>query len=164
MTRTMTPTSENGRRAALRRRLAVGAVCAVGWVLVGIVLGLTRPWTRNPPCARLGVGETMVSRDGRLAMRLEHQECDHGWIFVETLSRLVAWRVVSPNTRHTLAAWESAGDADGVTVAWTGDAAVRLALTPWSGARLDPAPVAGVELTVVLAAPPHDGGQRSLGP
>lgn len=157
----MTLESEDVRRAALRRRLAVGALCAAGWVLVGIVLGLARPWTRNPPCERLGVGETMVSPDGKLALRLEHEACDHGWIFVQTRSNLVAWRPAAPNTRTMLARWESAGDDDGVTVAWSGNAAARLTLTAWSGAWLDPAPLAGLELTVVQAAPPHDGGQRT---
>ena len=72
--------------------------------------------------------------------------------------------MAAPGTRYELAGWESAGDDDGVMVAWTGDAAVRRALAPWSGARIQPAPLAGLTLTVVQTAPPPDGGQRSLVP
>ena len=136
-------------------------MCAAAWVLVGIGLGITRPWTRNPPCERLGESQTAVSPDGTLAVELVHEACDLGLIFVEVLSRLDAWRVAAPGTRTTLAGWESSGNDHGVTVAWSGNAALRLTLTPWSGARLDPAPLAGVELTVVQAAPPHDGGSRT---
>ena len=161
--RTMTQEPEPPR-PSWRRRLAVGALFALGWVLVGIELGITRPWTRNPPCQRLGESQRAVSPDSALVVELVHEACDLGVIFVVVLSRLDAWRVTAPGTRYKLAGWESAGDDDGVMVAWTGDAAVRLALTPWSGARIQPAPLAGLTLTVVQAAPPHDGGQRSRVP
>ena len=160
----MTSGADTRPRPIWRRRLAVGALCAASWGLVGIGLGITRPWTRNPPCVQLGESQRAVSPDGTLAIELVHEACDQGWIFVEVLSRLGAWRVAAPGTRYKLAGWESSGDDDGVTVAWTGDAAVRRALTPWSGARIRPASLAGLTLTVVQAAPPHDGGQRRLVP
>ena len=155
--------AEMRARPTPRRRLAVGALCAAARVLVGIGLGITRPWTRNPPCERLGESQRAVSPDGKLAMELVHEACDQGWFFVEVLSRLDSWRVAAPGTRHTLALWESSGDDHGVTVAWSGEAAVLLLLTPWSGARVRPAPLAGLVLTVVQAAPPYDGGWRCGG-
>ena len=159
----MTPEADTRPRPTWRRRLAVGALCAAAWVFVGIGLGITRPWTRNPPCERLGESQRAVSPDGTLAMELVHEACDQGLIFVEVLSRLDAWRVAAPGTRYKLAGWESAGDDRGVTVAWSGEAALLLALTPWSGARVRPAPLAGLTLTVVQAAPPYDGGWRCGG-
>ena len=157
----MTPEVDTRPRPTWRRRLAVGALCAAAWVLVGIGLGITRPWTRNPPCVHLGESQTAVSPDGTLAVELVHEACDLGLIFTEVLSRLDAWRVAAPGARTTLALWESSGDDDGVTVAWSGNAALRLTLTPWSGARIRPAPLAGLTLTVVQSPPPHDGGSRT---
>ena len=138
---------------------ALGALCAVGWVLVGLVLGMTRPWTRNPPCQIMAEGPVQMSPDGTLAVQLVHATCDHGWAFLEVLSRLDAWRVAAPGQRHRLAGWERAGGNDGVTVVWTADAALRLELTAWSGARLEPALMAGLVLTLVQAAPLRDSGR-----
>ncbi len=155
----MTQDADMRARPSLRRRLTIGALCAAVWVLVGIQLGISRPWTRNPPCQLKGEEAVKVSPDGKLAVQLVHETCDHGWIFLEVLSRLDAWRIAAPQQRYTLAGWERAGKNDGVTVAWTGDAAVRLELTAWSGARPDPAPMAGLVLTLVQAAPTRDGGR-----
>ena len=146
-------------RPTLRRRLTIGALCAAGWLLVGIQLGISRPWTRNPPCQLKGEEEVQVSPDGKLAVQLVHETCDHGWIFLEVLSRLDAWRIVAPQQRYTLAGWARSSNNDAVSVAWTGAAAVRLELTARSGARLDPAPMAGLVLTLVQAAPTRDGGR-----
>ena len=95
----MTPEVDTRPRPTWRRRLAVGALCAAAWVLVGIGLGITRPWTRNPPCQRLGESQRAVSPDSALVVELVHEACDLGLIFVVMLFGLGAWRVAAPGTR-----------------------------------------------------------------
>ena len=129
---------------------------ALLWLPIGIELGITRPWTRNPPCQSQGDGEVLVSPDGALAVQMLHEICDDGWIFLDPRSRLEAWRVAAPEERHILAGW-SLSDLDDVrSLAWIGAGALRLELAASRAASVRSAPLAGVSLTLVQAAPAQD--------
>lgn len=149
-----TPVSVPARRWV--RRLLTGALWALLWLPVGIELGISRPWTRNPPCQSQGEGEVLVSPEGALAAQMLHEICDYGWIFLDPRSRLEAWRVAAPEQRHVLAGWSLSSVDDVRSLAWTGAGALRLELAASRAAGVRSAPLAGVSLTVVQAAPAQD--------
>ena len=111
-------------------------------------------------CTREGQSAATVSPDGILAVQLVRETCDHGWIFVFDLTRLVGWRVAAPKQRYILAVWENYGESGQVPVEWTGTMAVRVDLRAPGGARVRPPPLAGLELTLVQAAPKRDDERR----
>lgn len=151
----------------LGRRLVCGALSAMLWLPLGIVLGLVRPWAGDSHCDLRMEEPVHLSPDGALAVQLRPEVCDAGLVFIELITRLEAWRVTAPETRYTLARWERAGLDDDVAVTWTGPGELSLSLTAWSGARLRAPPLAGLVLTVVQAAPlrdePAEGNLRGRG-
>lgn len=138
------------------RRLLAGALWALLWLPVGCELGLRRPWIGDPPCQSQGDGEVVVSPDGALAAQMVHEICDFGWIFLDPRSRLEVWRVGAPERRHVLAGWELAQREADASLVWTGNGALRLELAASRAAGVRAAPLAGVSLTLVQAAPARD--------
>lgn len=140
----------------LARRLLTGALWGLLWLPAGCELGLRRPWIGDPPCQSQGDGQVAVSPDGALAAQMRHEICDFGWIFLDPRSRLEVWRVAVPERRHVLADWSGSNFDEVIGLVWTGAGALRLELPARRAVGVNPAPLAGISLTLVQAAPAQD--------
>ena len=146
-----------------RRRVASAARWALLWVPLGFWLGFARPWVPSNPCWLRQEGPVQVAPDGSVAIQMEHEVCEYGFLITELVTRLKGWRVSSPEQRHTLAVWERSGaNDDRVKVTWTGAGALHLSLTMGARARIDAAPLAGLGLTMEQPPPTVDSKQRPL--
>ena len=148
----MTPEAGMRVRSALRRRLAVGAVWAAGWVLVGIVLGLARPWTRIPSCERLGVGETIVAPESGWSARVREEACGDGFFVTVVFSAVEVSTDRGAGWRDIVRVAETDTAQRALTVGWDGarTLAVRVHAPLWT--QLRPTEVPGLRLSVTTNA------------
>ena len=148
----MTPEDDTRPRRAWRRRLAVGALFALGWMLVGIELGITRPWTRNPPCERLGVGEPIVAPESGWSARVREEACGDGFFVTVVFSAVEVSTTRGAGWRDIVRVAETDTVQQALTVGWDGARTLLVRVHAPLGTQLRPNEVPGLRLKVTTDA------------